>query len=292
MMLVPGAIWAYNQFQKAPKDNILTRLYDMSPESYAFDKQSAFAEKMAIDAFEREANYNSPAAQMARYEEAGLNPNLIYGQGTPGNVSASAPSATHAAPKLPGSGAINMVNTLMQVAGFLKEMQVKDAQINSLNVRSSQGEAGTLLSQERLKQIKDLFPHQLTKLVNEVGMQPAQLDAMMLSMDKDKQAILNMILGRELTGENITRAKNLNELFPIQKEGAKLGNEKMNEVINNLIRSGGLMTKDADIKDQIKAKMELEKKLLEAQTKFASEGITNPQAFFQFLISSIITMMR
>lgn len=31
--------------------------------------------------------YNSPAAQMARYKEAGLNPNLIYSQGNPGNMS-------------------------------------------------------------------------------------------------------------------------------------------------------------------------------------------------------------
>jgi len=31
--------------------------------------------------------YNSPASQMARYASAGLNPNLIYGQGTPGNQS-------------------------------------------------------------------------------------------------------------------------------------------------------------------------------------------------------------
>lgn len=30
--------------------------------------------------------YNSPVAQMARYREAGLNPNLIYGQGSSGNA--------------------------------------------------------------------------------------------------------------------------------------------------------------------------------------------------------------
>lgn len=30
--------------------------------------------------------YNSPKAQMRRFEEAGLNPNLVYGQGTPGNA--------------------------------------------------------------------------------------------------------------------------------------------------------------------------------------------------------------
>lgn len=31
--------------------------------------------------------YNAPLAQMQRFKEAGLNPNLIYGQGTPGNQS-------------------------------------------------------------------------------------------------------------------------------------------------------------------------------------------------------------
>ena len=31
--------------------------------------------------------YNSPKSQMARYKEAGLNPNLIYQQGNPGNAS-------------------------------------------------------------------------------------------------------------------------------------------------------------------------------------------------------------
>lgn len=37
----------------------------------------------------REQNeYNSPAQQMARYRAAGLNPNLIYGQGNSGNQSA------------------------------------------------------------------------------------------------------------------------------------------------------------------------------------------------------------
>lgn len=32
--------------------------------------------------------YNSPQAQMARFAEAGLNPHLIYGKGTPGNTTA------------------------------------------------------------------------------------------------------------------------------------------------------------------------------------------------------------
>lgn len=38
------------------------------------------------DMWERQNKYNTPAAQMQRYRDAGLNPNLIYGQGTSGNA--------------------------------------------------------------------------------------------------------------------------------------------------------------------------------------------------------------
>lgn len=38
--------------------------------------------------------YNAPAAQMARYASAGLNPNLIYGQGSAGNQPSATPFMT------------------------------------------------------------------------------------------------------------------------------------------------------------------------------------------------------
>lgn len=36
-----------------------------------------------------QAAYNTPANQMARYQAAGLNPNLVYSQGNPGNMTSS-----------------------------------------------------------------------------------------------------------------------------------------------------------------------------------------------------------
>ena len=48
----------------------------------------------AIEAWNMENEYNSPAAQMQRYQEAGLNPNLIYGQSNEsGNVNTPAAQA-------------------------------------------------------------------------------------------------------------------------------------------------------------------------------------------------------
>lgn len=45
-----------------------------------------FAHQKDVEMWERMQEYNTPAEQMKRFREAGLNPNLIYGQGTPGNV--------------------------------------------------------------------------------------------------------------------------------------------------------------------------------------------------------------
>jgi hypothetical protein len=45
---------------------------------YSFNKN--------VEMWKMQNAYNSPKQQMARYNEAGLNPNLMYGKGTPGNA--------------------------------------------------------------------------------------------------------------------------------------------------------------------------------------------------------------
>lgn len=62
----------------------------------------------ALEQWQRENEYNSPAAQMQRYMDAGLNPNLIYGQQ---NLSAGSPQ-----PSAPTAQAPKMMNTRTQRA--------------------------------------------------------------------------------------------------------------------------------------------------------------------------------
>lgn len=52
-----------------------------------------------LDMWRMNNEYNSPQAQMKRFEQAGLNPNLIYGQGTAGNSSSPPQMTTPQAPK-------------------------------------------------------------------------------------------------------------------------------------------------------------------------------------------------
>lgn len=52
---------------------------------------SKFGYDQDVEQWHRANLYNSPESQMQRYTDAGLNPNLIYGQGTPGNAQQAAP---------------------------------------------------------------------------------------------------------------------------------------------------------------------------------------------------------
>lgn len=62
--------------------------------------------------------YNTPAAQIARMQDAGLNPNLMYGQGTPGNSSspASSVSPPHIRPVNYMQGLIGMPDSMLKIA--------------------------------------------------------------------------------------------------------------------------------------------------------------------------------
>lgn len=49
-------------------------------------KLAQYTHDKNIEMWKMQNKYNSPKEQMARYTQAGLNPNLIYGKGTPGNA--------------------------------------------------------------------------------------------------------------------------------------------------------------------------------------------------------------
>lgn len=60
------------------------------------DRQNQFN----LDMWNLQNEYNSPAAQMKRYEEAGLNPALIYSQGNPGNATSAPVQGVPEAPEI------------------------------------------------------------------------------------------------------------------------------------------------------------------------------------------------
>lgn len=68
-------------------------------QNYQYQKSLAEQQnQFNIDMWKMQADYNSPQAQMERYKQAGLNPNLIYGQGSNGNMSSAPQMVTPEAP--------------------------------------------------------------------------------------------------------------------------------------------------------------------------------------------------
>lgn len=79
------------QIAAQSRENQLTRDYNLN--------LAKLSNQWNIDQWNRENEYNSPAAQMARYAAAGLNPNLIYGQqNTSGQISGSLSAGAPASP--------------------------------------------------------------------------------------------------------------------------------------------------------------------------------------------------
>lgn len=64
---------------------------------FAFNREASETEyNRNLEQWNRENEYNTPAAQMQRYIDAGLNPNLIYGSGTSAATAANSPQYTAA----------------------------------------------------------------------------------------------------------------------------------------------------------------------------------------------------
>lgn len=87
-----------------------------------------YQNKLAIQNWKMQNEYNSPKNQMARFAEAGLNPNLIYGSGNPGNAS-SAPDASNV-----GQVQFNemqLANMMMQLRSNAADVKLKEQEFKN-----------------------------------------------------------------------------------------------------------------------------------------------------------------
>lgn len=115
--LAGGFVGGHRQFKYQKRLNAQQYRNDMAMMQYQLD-------------------YNSPKNQMARFLEAGLNPNLVYGQGTPGNLESP--------PKYPHTDAPDMSFTRNVGSGLLKEILESKLMLSQANLTDQKTlESGT-----------------------------------------------------------------------------------------------------------------------------------------------------
>ena len=120
---------------------------DKEMAKYAYDKN--------LEMWELQNRYNSPASQMARFEKAGLNKNMIYGLGSPGNATGTPTYAppSYQPPNIDYRGTPSEVaNVLGSITGATRDMieiqqkkeQLKQAEIQTwLNDTTKEDKAWT-----------------------------------------------------------------------------------------------------------------------------------------------------
>lgn len=177
-----------------------------------------------IDMWNRQNEYNTPAAQMQRYSDAGLNKNLIYGQGSNGNAQGS---PTYKAPHVQpynfqdvGTTAANAINTY-------NNTKLNQAQVDNLE---AQKVATQIQSQsELIKQIGYALSNKNSDfdLNQKKQLQTYQLQAAQAGVTKTQKETENLVADIKLKDQNV---KNLQAVLP--KIQAEIENIKSSTMLN------------------------------------------------------------
>jgi len=197
--------------------------------------------------------YNKPVNQMARFQEAGLNPNLIYGQGSPGNQSQAL-----SYPDIKPADFQARTNAQDTIATF-NQTRLANSQVQAQNASTMQKVAQTSVAR--------LQAQVLAK-------NPALDDAGFKAM------IDNLVASAQLKAEQVRGQKIANT------QAAGMGPAAIAKVYQEtklLEQRFNLGTQDSQIKAQIMKSKEFQNAILEVQKKFMTDGDITPQHIMQFI---------
>lgn len=127
---------------------------------YQFDLNEKAAENAygrQVDFWNMENEYNTPVNQMARYQEASINPNSVFGQVSANAASgSSAPQAAPADVSSAMSAQYQKQAMMLHAARQVAETKLIDAQAKNINADTSNKEADTDLKEQELPWIDRL----------------------------------------------------------------------------------------------------------------------------------------
>lgn len=198
--------------------------------------------------FERDAAYNSPQAQMERLRAAGLNPNLMYGQGTVGNTSGSV--AQMQTPR------VEFPDVAGAAFGALKTVSQRQKNDADIRIKAAQ--------EELVRANPYLSPGYVDDLVK-------NLDAVadLKAQERD------FMLGTVKPGSNPDSWRVM-ESSP--------GFRKMAAEVELLVQKFDLGTADKKLKAEVLQSKEFENAIKEVSIKFLKDGEITPAVVKEFIL--------
>lgn len=190
--------------------NFFTNKSNQKAQNALFDKQAAFSksereaqQNWIEQMYEKNNAYNSPAAQMQRFKEAGLNPDLIYGQ--LGDSTASSPSPASQA-STPSAGAFTNVNPLQGFGDTLSGLSMQQAQIEAIKAQTGKTNAETKQLNIQNEALPDSLRQQLSNMFEQGKLTAKEIEEKNVQIQQIEANIKSIYQGIENAKANLALA--------------------------------------------------------------------------------------
>ena len=194
-----------------------------------------------LEMWNKNNEYNSPAAQLERLKQAGINPNAMFGTSGYSPVASSAPSGAT------GAGSPSIANSLLlqdaQLANLMAQAQKtkSDADLNKLQLTYDQLTFGQRA--KALELVNDETKQRIDNLIQDKDIQRKTFDIFALKSSAELKTMREQL--------NVLRSQYLSNMKSIEKTDQDI---KESQARVNLI---GEQTESQDIQNQLKT-IELE----------------------------------
>lgn len=250
------------QYKYNKKLALLQNDLNRSNAEWAFNKE--------LELRKYQMDYDSPQARMQRYKDAGLNPNLIYG-----NDSAAGSFTPPSAPQVPAVdlGRVDASNTMLaNFAESFQQARYMAAQTNLLETKAEESS----VKQDLMSAQKDLVkanPY----------MKPEYVNAMVTnlkSIAELKEQEASFMLSKTVPGLDVGDVR------------WERGFLKMQTELNVLEQRFKLGQADQKVKASIIESKEFENALKEIQVKWMKDKEITPQHVYQGIMMLMQSLMR
>lgn len=192
-------------------------------------KNKAFAKyqyDLNMQAWREQMAYNTPAAQMQRLVEAGLNPNLVYGNGNVANQADSPPQ--YEAPRADLTTDVDMSRHI--VAGLnlaMSSLQARSIEADIASKRQAMLESAERTAGQAIKNAQGQFDFDLAKALRENTLEASRLNLESIRAGIDRQtseiALNNVRSGYFRSQQSLAdaQAERLKTLTPAEYENIK-----------------------------------------------------------------------
>lgn len=235
-------------------------------EQYKYNKKlqdNAFAHN--VEMWNRQNAYNTPSAQMERLQAAGLNPNLVYGNGGATNTANDYPK--YQAGEAPQVANIRAASRQLALQGFQTAINAKLQQAQAANLNADTQLKGTqnelTATQKEIAMIDKQFQQGTLDARTQYQLEKWKQD-LLLGRNQiklgDQQLVLNESQMRKLDAEIDSIVENTN-LTKAQAEQVSIYNQYLPEVLRsqisqnnanayNAIQHGNLAIKEGKVADE------------------------------------------